>query len=127
MAHHRRNRRATPQVDDRPQGAEEAGRDGRVGPLQPMTGTERGTGDDHTDSPAAEQRVNAFLAEATPAFAWRITFTFPLVSQARHICFLVNANKNVALLEKVLQGDQQYPAAQVEATNGGLTWILGES
>ena len=59
--------------------------------------------------------------------AWRITFTFPLISQARQICFLANANKNAALLEQVLAGDKQYPAAQVEAANGGLTWILGES
>ena len=49
------------------------------------------------------------------------------MSQAREICFLANANKNPALLEKVLEGDQQYPAAQVQAANGGLTWILGES
>jgi len=27
----------------------------------------------------------------------------------------------------VLEGDQQYPAAQVAPANGGLTWILGES
>jgi hypothetical protein len=26
-----------------------------------------------------------------------------------------------------LAGDKQYPAAQVEAANGGLTWILGET
>ena len=55
------------------------------------------------------------MANFVPKFnAWRITFTFPLINQARHICFLVNANKNVALLDKVLAGDQQFPAAQVD-------------
>ncbi len=77
---------------------------------------------------ALEEKTRKVVANFVPKFdAWRITFTFPLISQARHICFLANANKNTALLEKVLQGDQQYPAAQVEAANGGLTWILGES
>ena len=92
-----------------------------------------GMGDDgHTASlfpgtAALQEKTRKVVANFVPKFsAWRITFTFPLISQARQICFLVNANKNAALLEKVLQGDQQYPAAQVEATNGGLTWILGQ-
>jgi 6-phosphogluconolactonase len=93
-----------------------------------------GLGDDgHTASlfpgtAALEEKTRKVAANFVPKFdAWRITFTFPLISQARHICFLANANKNRALLEKVLQGDRQYPAAQVEPSNGGLTWILGES
>jgi 6-phosphogluconolactonase len=93
-----------------------------------------GMGDDgHTASlfpgtSALEEKSRKVVANFVPKFsAWRITFTFPLIDQARHICFLVNANKNVALLEKVLQGDRQFPAAQVEPANGTLTWILGEA
>ena len=43
------------------------------------------------------------------------------------VCFLVNANKNPALLEKILDGDQQYPSARVAPVSGDLTWILGEA
>lgn len=93
-----------------------------------------GVGDDgHTASlfpgtAALEETVRGVIANFVPKFeAWRITFTFPLISQARHICFLANANKNTALLDQVLAGDRQYPAARVEATDGDLTWILGES
>jgi 6-phosphogluconolactonase len=93
-----------------------------------------GMGDDgHTASlfpgtAALQETTRKVVANFVPKFeAWRITFTFPLISQARQICFLANANKNPALLEKVLEGDRQYPAAQVEAANGGLTWILGQS
>ena len=57
---------------------------------------------------------------------WRLTFTFPLINRARHICFLVNTNKNAELIEAVIAGDQQYPAARVNPTSGKLTWILGE-
>jgi 6-phosphogluconolactonase len=93
-----------------------------------------GMGDDgHTASlfpgtAALEEKARKVVANFVPKFnSWRITFTFPLINQARHVCFLVNANKNVAVLEKVLAGDQQFPAARVEPANGGLTWILGEA
>jgi 6-phosphogluconolactonase len=93
-----------------------------------------GMGDDgHTASlfpgtAALQEKTRTVVANFVPKFdSWRITFTFPLISQARHICFLVNANKNVALLEKVLGGDKQFPAAQVEPEDGALTWFLGEA
>jgi 6-phosphogluconolactonase len=92
-----------------------------------------GMGDDgHTASlfpgtAALQETTRRVVANFVPkSDAWRITFTFPLINQARQICFLANANKNAALLEKVLEGDQQYPAARVAPANGGLTWILGE-
>ncbi len=80
-----------------------------------------GLGDDgHTAScfrepPRWRKKRARCVANFVPKFdAWRLTFTFPLINQARHICFLANANKNKALIEKVLQGDRQYPAARVE-------------
>jgi 6-phosphogluconolactonase len=77
---------------------------------------------------ALEEKTRKVVANFVPKFdSWRLTFTFPLIRQARHICFLVNANKNVALLEKVMQGDKQFPAAQVEPEDGALTWFLGEA
>ena len=56
---------------------------------------------------------------------WRLTFTFPLINHARHICFLVNANKNADLIERVIEGDPKVPASRVKPGNGTLTWILG--
>jgi 6-phosphogluconolactonase len=93
-----------------------------------------GVGDDgHTASlfpgtAALEEKVRTVVANYVPKFeTWRITFTYPLINQARHVCFLANANKNPALLEKILDGDQQFPAARVAPMNGDLTWILAES
>jgi len=93
-----------------------------------------GIGDDgHTASlfpgtEALQEKKRTVVANFVPKFnAWRITFTFPLINQARQICFLTDANKNPALLEKVLAGDKKYPAAQVETVDGGVTWILGET
>jgi 6-phosphogluconolactonase len=93
-----------------------------------------GVGEDgHTASlfpgtAALDEQVRKVMANFVPKFdAWRITFTYPLINQARHICFLANANKNPTLLRQVLDGDQQFPAARVAPLNGDLTWILGES
>ena len=93
-----------------------------------------GVGDDgHTaslfpETDALDHKVRKVVANFIPKFnAWRITFTYPLINQARHVCFLANANKNRSLLEQVVQGDQQYPAARVAPSNGELTWILAEA
>jgi 6-phosphogluconolactonase len=93
-----------------------------------------GVGDDgHTASlfpgtAALDEQTRKVVANFVPKFdSWRITFTFPLIAQARHICFLANANKNPSLLAKILEGDQEFPAARVAPADGDLTWILGES
>jgi 6-phosphogluconolactonase len=92
-----------------------------------------GLGDDgHTASlfpgtaalDATDRRV---VANFVPKFdAWRLTFTLSLINQARNVCFLVNASKQPELIEKVLAGDMQYPAARVKPLSGQLTWIIGE-
>jgi 6-phosphogluconolactonase len=91
-----------------------------------------GLGDDgHTASlfpgtAALKEKVQKVVANFVPKLnAWRLTFTFPLINQARHICFLVNANKQEKLIERVLRGDRRLPAARVEPVNGQITWIIG--
>lgn len=93
-----------------------------------------GVGDDgHTaslfpETTALQEQVRKVVANFVPKIeTWRITFTYPLINQARHVCFLANANKNPALVEEILDGDQQFPAARVVPVDGDLTWILAES
>ena len=77
---------------------------------------------------ALQEKKRKVVANFVPKFnVWRITFTFPLINQARQICFLTDANKNPVLLANVLAGEKKYPAAEVEAVDGGVTWILGET
>ena len=92
-----------------------------------------GMGDDgHTASlfpgtPALEETSRRVVANFVPKFdSWRLTFTFPLINAARHVCFLINATKHADLIQRVIGGDKQYPAARVEPTDGRLSWILGE-
>ena len=93
-----------------------------------------GIGDDgHTASlfpgtAALEEKSRRVVANFVPKFnTWRLTFTLPLINQARHVCFLADAHKNAALLEKVVAGDRQFPAARIEPVDGDLTWILGDA
>jgi 6-phosphogluconolactonase len=93
-----------------------------------------GLGDDgHTASlfpgtAALENKTRKVVANFVPKFnAWRLTMTFPLIDHARCVCFLVNAAKNPDLIDRVIAGDPQYPAARVRPTSGRLVWILGET
>lgn len=92
-----------------------------------------GLGDDgHTASlfpgtAALEETTRRVVANFVPRLnAWRLTFTFPLINSARHILFLVGAAKNPRLIERVLGGDRQLPAARVDPSAGEVTWMIGE-
>ena len=91
-----------------------------------------GVGDDgHTASlfpgtPALNEGTQRVVANFVPKLStWRITFTFLPINHARHVCFLVNAKKQTELIESIINGDTQYPAARVNPISGKLTWILG--
>jgi 6-phosphogluconolactonase len=93
-----------------------------------------GLGDDgHTASlfpgtAALDEMTRRVVANFVPKLnAWRLTFTFPLINHARHILFLVGASKSPRLIERVLAGDQQLPAARVDPSAGEVTWMIGES
>lgn len=92
-----------------------------------------GLGDDgHTaslfpETAALEEATRRVVANFVPKFnTWRLTFTFPLLNQARHICFLVNAAKHADLIERVLEGNSQFPASRVKPDAGDVTWIIGQ-
>jgi hypothetical protein len=40
--------------------------------------------------------------------------------------FLVGASKNPELIDSVLEGDSQFPAARVNPISGEVTWMIGE-
>ena len=79
------------------------------------------------ETAALNETDRRVIANFVPKFnSWRLTFTFPLINHARHVCFIVNANKNADLIEDVIKGDPKYPASRVNPSSGQLTWILGE-
>jgi 6-phosphogluconolactonase len=93
-----------------------------------------GLGDDgHTASlfpgtAALQETSRRVIANFVPKLdSWRLTFTYPLINNARQVCFLVNASKHAELVERVLEGDQELPASRVQPISGNLTWILGQA
>jgi 6-phosphogluconolactonase len=76
---------------------------------------------------ALEETTRRVVANFVPKFdAWRLTFTYLLINQARHVLFLLGASKDSQLIERVLEGEQQFPAARVNPSAGDVTWIIGE-
>ena len=91
-----------------------------------------GMGDDgHTASlfpgtAGLEETERSVVANFVPKFGtYRITVTFPLIAAARHICFLVNGASKAALVQEILNGNHEYPAARAVPESGQLTWVLG--
>src|SRR6266404_5111667 len=92
-----------------------------------------GLGDDgHTaslfpETAALDETIRRVVANFVPKLnAWRLTFTFPLINQARHVLFLIGATKSSELIKRVLEGDRQLPAARVNPSGGDVTWMIGE-
>ena len=56
--------------------------------------------------------------------SWRLTFTFPLIFAARAVCFLIGANKDPKLLERIFSGGSALPAARVDQNAKSVTWII---
>jgi len=91
-----------------------------------------GMGDDgHTaslfpETAALEETGRNVVANFVPKLdTWRITFTFPLINAARHVCFLVNDPKKEPVVQQVLAKSGGYPSERVAPESGRLTWILG--
>jgi len=55
--------------------------------------------------------------------SWRVTFTFPLLNQARHIFFLVSGENKAEILELIFSG-APYPAARVKPIKGQVQWFV---
>lgn len=78
------------------------------------------------NSPALEETArNVIPATGPKPPPQRVTFTFPLLNAARHICFLVKDASKEGIIAEVLRGDTRHPAARVRPTQGGVTWLLG--
>ena len=79
------------------------------------------------ETAALNEMNRRVVANFVPKFnTWRLTFTFPLINHARHICFLINASKNAELIDRVIKGDPEFPASRITPSSGSLTWILGD-
>jgi 6-phosphogluconolactonase len=78
------------------------------------------------DSPALAETVrNVIPATGPKPPPQRVTMTFPLLNAAREVCFMATRKGKEEVLERVIAGDQQYPAARVRPVHGSVTWLVG--
>jgi 6-phosphogluconolactonase len=57
--------------------------------------------------------------------AFRITLTFPVINNAKHIIFLVSGSNKAEILKKIFAENQnKIPAKKVSPQNGKLIWLL---
>jgi 6-phosphogluconolactonase len=61
---------------------------------------------------------------------FRITFTAPLINQARAVAFLVYGEGKAEAVQQILEQDrdiERYPAQLIEPSSGELAWFLDEA
>lgn len=54
----------------------------------------------------------------------RITFTLPLINQARHVAFVITGDSKRQALQQILAGEGSLPAGLVQPTKGKLQWFV---
>ncbi len=57
--------------------------------------------------------------------SWRLTMTYPLINAAKEVVFLVTGGEKRAIVDEILAGGSDYPAAAVRPESGRITWIVG--
>ena len=78
--------------------------------------------------PAVDEKERRVVANFVPKFkTWRLTMTYPVhQSSPPGLLSGRTRTKIPELIEKVIGGDMEYPAARVQPVSGTVTWILGE-
>lgn len=92
--------------------------------------------DGHTASlfpgtPLVHERERLVAAPWVAKFnTFRITFTPPVINNARHILFFVTGEEKAQTLKSVLEGEfqpEQFPSQIVRPTDGTLLWMVDEA
>ncbi len=96
-----------------------------------------GMGDDgHTASlfphtAALEELGRLVVANHVPQKdTWRITLTFPVINQARQVCFLIEGAAKAGVLAEVLTGPrdaERLPSQLIRPASGSLRFLLDEA
>lgn len=58
--------------------------------------------------------------------SWRLTMTYPLINAAEEVVFLVTGGEKRAIVNEIISGGADYPAAKIQPDSGKLTWLVGD-
>jgi 6-phosphogluconolactonase len=82
------------------------------------------------DSAGLKEQSRLVIANWVEKFnTHRISFTFPVLNNAREVLFLASGPDKAGMIHQVLEGDNvpPYPAQQVQPKDGTLLWMLDEA
>jgi 6-phosphogluconolactonase len=83
------------------------------------------------ETTALQERSRLVLANWVEKFkTCRITFTVPVINQAKVVTFLVGGADKAEALKEVLEGDQSpelYPSKLIAPINGRLIWLVDQA
>ena len=83
----------------------------------------------HTEG--LEEMARLCLANHVPQKdVWRLTLTWPVITQGREVAFLVEGEEKAGVLKTVFTGaydPEQYPAQLIRPANGRLTLLLDQA
>lgn len=88
--------------------------------------------DGHTASlfpntPALKENDRWIVSNFVPQMdMWRLTFTYPLINAARHVCFVLSKKGKEAVLDQILTGSNDYPSSHIKPSAGKVTWMIGD-
>jgi 6-phosphogluconolactonase len=75
---------------------------------------------------ALKEQTHSVIPNFVPKLnMWRVTFTYPLINAARHVCFMLKGADKKPIVDEILAGKGDYPSAGVKPDDGKLTWLLG--
>ena len=80
----------------------------------------------HTDGLHELSRI-AMANHVPQKDTWRLTLTWPVITQARQVAFLIEGAEKAAMVQTVFQGSydpETYPAQLIRPANGQLTLLL---
>ena len=76
-------------------------------------------------SPALNETTRSVVAARGPKPPpQRVTFTFPLINAARQICFLIDDAAKEPMIDEIIAGRSELPAARVQPSGGTVTWLI---
>lgn len=82
------------------------------------------------DSTALAENRQLVVANWVEKFhTWRITFTFPVINQARQVLFLVSGAGKAEIIRNIFDSSPKdlYPAQRVRPMEGKLLWIVDKA
>ncbi len=79
------------------------------------------------DDPALHESAHlAVEVEAKGYPEKRVTLTLPVLNQAHAVFFLVSGPDKAQVLQKIIEGKNNFPAGQVNPQHGEVTWFLDQ-